>query len=104
VGRELRREAPLLEAKSASRHAVATGADPVPEVRDRPGPERDVHIRIELENSLSLRLRVAAADGDDPLRVRALERGRLCEVSREALVGLLAHGACVEDDHVGVLL
>jgi len=49
-------------------------------------------------------LRVAAADGDDPLRVRALERGRLCEVSREALVGLLAHGACVEDDHVGVLL
>ena len=51
--------------KRAARDAVAAGAEPVAEVRDRAGPERDVDVRVEREQPLALCLRVAAADGDD---------------------------------------
>jgi hypothetical protein len=49
-------------------------------------------------------LRVTPADGDDARRIGTLERCGLREVSREALIGLLAHRAGVEDDHVRVVL
>ena len=82
---------------------IASRAEPVAEVRDRAGPERDVDDRIELEDPLALRLRVAAADGDHAGRVVALPRRRLAEVRGELRVGLLADRAGVEDDDVGVL-
>ena len=84
--------------------AQAAGADPVGEMRDRAWAEGDVDVRVELEDPLALRLRVAAADGDHALGVGSLQRRRLREMGGEALVGLLAHRAGVEDDHVGLLL
>ncbi len=79
-------------------------ADPVGQMRDRPGPERDVDERIELEDPLALRLRVAAADGDHALRVGLLQRPRLRQMRGKPLVGLLADRAGVEDDHVRLVL
>ena len=49
------------------------------------------------------RLRPAAADADHALRVAPLERPRLVQVRDEALVGLLADRAGVEEDQVRVL-
>ena len=89
--------------EAPARDAHAAGADPVGQVRDRPGAERDVHGGIELEDPLALRLGVAPTDRDDPVGVGFLERGGLREVRREALVGLLADGARVEDDDVRLL-
>ena len=77
-------------------------ADPLAEMRNRAGPERDVDLRIELEDPLPLRLGVAAADGDDELGVLALARAGVAEVGRELRVGLLANRAGVEDEHVGL--
>ena len=66
VHRQRRREAALVgDPPRAAVDAEAAGAEPVAEVRDRAGPERDVDVRIEREEPLALRLRVAAADGDD---------------------------------------
>ena len=48
-------------------------------------------------------LGVATPDRDDPFRIRPLEGGRLRQVGREAVVGLLADRAGVEDHHVGLL-
>src|SRR3712207_7238910 len=48
------------------------------------------------------RLRPAAAHADDALGVAPLQRRRLVEVGDEALVGLLADRARVEQDQVGV--
>ena len=66
------------------------------------GAERDVDERELAEHLLLDRLRPAAADADDPLRVAPLERLGLVQVGDEALVGLLADRAGVEEDQVGV--
>ena len=73
-------------------------------MRDRPRPERDVDVRIELEEPLALRFRVAAPDGDHLVRVASLHRGRLGEMRRELLVGLLPDRAGVEDEDVRLFL
>ena len=70
------------------------------ELVDLAGPEGDVDERELAEDLVLDRLRPAAADADDALRVAALERGRLVEVRDEALVGLLADRARVEEDQV----
>jgi hypothetical protein len=93
----------LVRAEAAAR-SFSVGADPVREVRDRPGPERDVDLRVALEDPLALRLGVAAPDGDDEVRVAALARARVAEVGGELRVGLLADRAGVEDEHVRLLL
>ena len=89
VHRQVAREV-LVRAEAATADAVAPGADPLAEVRDRARPERDVDERVELEDPLALRLGVAAADGDDELGVlaasaRRRRRGRRrasCRASR----------------------
>jgi hypothetical protein len=73
-------------------------------VRDRPWPEGHVDEGVEREQVIALRFGVAAADRDDLLRVTLLERPRLREVRREALVRLLADRARVEDENVALLL
>ena len=55
----------LVRSEPPARDAFAAGAEPLAEVRDRAGAERDVDLRVELEDPLALRLGVAAADGDD---------------------------------------
>ena len=98
-------ERPLLgDAERAALHALAAGTEPLAEVRDRARPERHVDVRVEREEALALRLGVAAADGDHLARVALLERARLSEMGREALVRLLADRAGVEDEHVRLLL
>ena len=84
--------------------ALAARADPVGEVRDRAGPEGDVDVRVQLEEPLPLRLGVAAADGDHLLGLARLEGRGLREVRGEALVGLLADRARVEDEDVRLVL
>ena len=66
----------LGDAEAAARDALAARAEPVAEVRDRAGAERDVDERVELEDPLALRLGVAAADGDHALRVVAASARR----------------------------
>ena len=74
----------------AAPRRLSSSTDPLAEVRDRAGPERDVHLRVELEDPLLLGLGVAAADGDDEVRVlgacgRRRRRGRRrasCPASR----------------------
>src|SRR5207302_8839229 len=94
VTRELR---PVGEA--AAGDALAARAEPFCEVRDRAGAERDVHERVAIEEAVALPLRVATADGDHLLGIALLEGARLREVRGEALVGLLADRAGVEDEH-----
>ena len=96
VGREV-----LVRAELPARHGVPAGGDPLAEVRDRAGPERDVDERVPLEDPLALRLRVAATDGDDEIGPLALACAGVPEVRGEARVRLLADGARVEDDDVG---
>ena len=67
-------EGAVVEAEAAARDADAAGAEPVAEVGDRAGPERDVDARVELEDALALRLGVAAADGDHAVGILALAR------------------------------
>ena len=100
VHRQLGREAAVVETEAAARDADAARAEPLAEVRDRAGPERDVDGRVELEDALALRLGVAAADGDHAVRVFALPRGRFAEIRGELRVRLLADRARVEDDDV----
>ena len=100
--RELRREV-LVRAEPAPLDRIAADCDPVAEMRDRAGPERDVDERVVLEDPLALRLGVAAADGDDEIRPLALPCRRVAEVRRQPRVRLLADGARVEDDDVGVV-
>ena len=102
--RQRGRERALLgDPERAARDPLAVGADPVREVRDRARAEGDVHERVQLEQALALGLRVAAADGDDRVRVPLLQHLRVAHVRGEALVGLLADRARVEDEHVGLL-
>ena len=82
----------------------ATPSPPAPsqsrEMGDRAGAERDVDVRVEIEDALALRLRVTAADRDDRVRPFALALGGVPHVRGEALVGLLADRARVEDEDV----
>ena len=71
VHRQLGRERAVVEPEAAARDADAAGAEPVAEVGDRAGPERDVDGRVQLEDPLALRLGVAAADGDHAVRDRS---------------------------------
>ena len=71
---------------------------------DRAGAEGDVDVRVEREDPLPLGLRVAPADRDHLLRVGSFQRRRLRKVGGEALVGLLPHGAGVEDNDIRLLL
>ena len=90
-------------AEPPARDADAAGAEPVGEMRDRAGPERDVDVGVELEDPLALRLGVAAADGDHAVGIAPLAGCRVAEVRRELRVGLLADRAGVEDDDVGLV-
>src|SRR3954451_21820181 len=94
----------LAGAERAASDALAAGAEPIAEVRDRAGPERDIHVGVELEQPVPLRLRIAAADGDDRPRPLALQLRRIAHVGGEARVGLLADRAGVEDDYVRLAL
>ena len=69
---------------------------------DLPGAERDVDERELAEDLLLDRLRPAAADADEARRVAPLERLGLVQVGDEAVVGLLADRAGVEEDQVRV--
>ena len=86
----------------------ATLSPPAPSHSPRcgivPGPEGDVDEGIQVEEALALGLRVAAADGDHRVGAALLERAGLGEVGGEALVGLLADRAGVEDEDVRLLL
>ena len=93
----------LVRAEAAARHRVASGGDPLAQVRDRSRPEGDVDERVQLEDALALGLRVAAADGDHHVRVAPLPRRSVPEIRRQPRVRLLADGARVEDEHVGVV-
>ena len=73
-------------------------------MRDRTRPEGDVDVRVELEEPLPLGLGVAAADDDHLLGLALLQRRGLGEVRGEALVGLLADRARVEDEDVRLVL
>jgi hypothetical protein len=83
---------------------MTAGAEPFPEVRDRPRPEGDVDVRVELEQPLTLCLRVAATHRDHLLGIAFLQGARLSEVRGEALVGLLPDRAGVEDEHIRFVL
>ena len=59
----------LGDAEQAPLDSEPACAEPVAQMRDRAGPEGDVHERIELEDPVALRLRVAASDSDHARRV-----------------------------------
>src|SRR5947209_4108289 len=96
VHRQLRREVAVVEAEASARDADPAGAEPLTEVRDRAGAERDVDSRVELEDPLALRFGVAAPDGDHTVRILALARGGVAQVGSELRVRLLADRARVE--------
>src|SRR5262249_12643991 len=81
-----------------SSHPHAAGPEPVAEMVDRARTESDVHERVLLEDAAALRLGVAASDRDHHSRLTALQRRGVAEVRGEALIGLLADRAGVEDD------
>ena len=68
-----------------------------------PRAERHVDEREHLEHLVLQRLRPAAPHADDDVLAAALERGGVAEVRDEALVGLLADRARVEEDEVGLV-
>jgi hypothetical protein len=82
---------------------VATCAEPFAEVVNRARAERDVDERVTLEDPVALRLCVATADGDHGLWVTGLLCLRVAEVRGEALIGLLADGAGIEDEDVSLV-
>ena len=97
-------ERPLLADAEARARCLSPRAQPLAEVRDRARSEGDVDEGVEVEQALALRLRVAAADGDHLLAVALLEGACLGDARSEAQIGLLADGARVEDDDVGLVL
>ena len=101
--RQLAGERAVVEAEAPTRDAQPARAQPLPEVRDRAGPEGDVDARVELEDALALCLGVAAADRDHALRILALACERVAEVGGELRVGLLTDRARVEDDDIGLV-
>ena len=56
------------------------------------------------DHGVAVLLREAAADGDLQAGVLALRGAELAECAVEAFVGVLADGAGVEDDEVGLLI
>src|SRR4029453_1143493 len=86
--------------EASARNSLAPRPDPLSEMWDGSRPEGDVDVGIEVENPLPLRLRVTAADRDHTVRVGPFQRGGLREMGGEALIGLLADCARVEDDDV----
>src|SRR5262245_37355361 len=98
-----RRAEGLVRAEAAAGDRVTTRLDPVAEVRDRARPEGDVDERVALEDPLALRLRVAAPDGDDEIGLPALAGRGLSQIRGALRSRLLADGARVEHEHVGVV-
>ena len=97
-------ELACVEAEAATLHSHPSGPDPLAEMRDRSRPEGNVDVRVEVEQPLPLRLRVTPADRNHLLGIARFQGVRLGEMRREALVGLLADRARVEDDHVSLFL
>ena len=67
------------------------------------GAEDHVHVRGLLDDPLSFLTRDAASDGDPEVRVFLLQVPDPAEFRIDLLLRLVAHGAGVEDDEVGVL-
>ena len=89
---------------SISRALVVAGAlEEDGEGADVVRPEDDVDPRRSLDDGAAVLLRETAADGDLHVGVAQLGRPQLPEVAVELVVGVLAHGAGVEDDDVGRL-
>ena len=65
------------------------------------GAEDGVHPRGLLQDGLAVLLREAPAHGDLHAGIGGLDRGQHAEVAVELVVGVLPHGAGVEDDDVG---
>ena len=80
----------------------AVGGEELGELVHLAGAEGDVDERELAEHLLLDGLRPAAADPDDPLGVLALEDLGLVQMGDEAVVGLLADRAGVEEDELGV--
>ena len=97
--REVTREV-LVRAEPAALDRVATGCDPLSQVRDRARAERDVDERVPLEDALALGLRVAASDGDHHVGLPALAGRCIAQVGSQPSVRLLADRARVEHQHV----
>jgi hypothetical protein len=73
------------------------------EAADVVGAEDDIDPRGALDDGAAVLLGQAAADGDLQIRVLELGLAQLAEVAVELVVGVLAHGAGVEDDDIGGL-
>ena len=67
------------------------------------GAEHHVHPRRLVHDDLAILLRHAAADRDLHAGRDVLDRLEVAEVAVEPVVGVLAHGAGVEHDDVGLL-
>ena len=100
AGRQVAREA--LELEEALR-GQRVAREELGELVDLAGAEGDVDERELAEDVVLDRLRPAPADADHDVLAAALERGGVAEVRDEALVGLLADRARVEEDEVGVV-
>src|SRR5205085_5617432 len=61
VHRQLAGEGPVVQSEAATRDTEPPGPEPLSEMRNRSGPERDVDVRIEREQPLALSFCVAAA-------------------------------------------
>ena len=93
----------LVEGREVPSRHVSPGLDELAEARDVAGAVGQVDERVQLEQLVLDRLRPAAADDDHLGRIAQLGRARVHQAGVEALVGLLADRAGVEDEHVGVL-
>ncbi len=80
-------ERSLVEPEPAAGDPLPARAEPVGEMGDRAGAERDVDLRVELEDPLALRLGVAATDRDHAAGVAPLARGRLAEIGASFVSG-----------------
>jgi hypothetical protein len=68
------------------------------------GTEHDVHPRGLVNDRVAILLRQTATDGDLHAGLLAtFNRREVAEVAVEPVVGVLAHRARVEDDHVGLV-
>ena len=89
--------------EAPARHSHTACADPLAEVRDRPGAERHVDERVAGEDRVALRLGKASAHRNDRVGPPALARGCVPQVGRQLRVGLFADRARVEHEHVSLL-
>ena len=100
--RQVARE--LVEGREVAARHLAARLMKSPSRRDVARAERQVDERVALEELVLHRLRPAAADDDRALGVRSLAARACIRWRDEAVVGLLADRAGVEDDDVGVVL